>query len=133
MPCNSDHMKPQTHERESKLAAELIVYAGSKLHRDVPEWIAIAADHIYGAESKINSLTVMLCELCTRMTEDEKGEIIYNGRDKDARKLANWWEAHQEADRDREVDEAEELRIKKVKKKALAKLDDDEIEALGLD
>ena len=141
MGCNSDHLEPRTHERESKLAAELIVYIDSIMgfpnadfpNREAAEWIYEAADYVYGAESKINELTVMLCHRCRTMTEDEQNEIIYNGRDKNARKLADWWDKHQAADKKRIDAETKAEKNAKLKKEALSKLNDAEKEALDLD
>ena len=133
MGCRSDYMEPRAAERESKLVAELIVYVYTHLKLDVPEWISTAAEDMYGAESELNSLTILLCSLCKGMGEGQQNEIIYNARNKTARELASWWEAHQEADRRHEAEDAEEKRKAKLKASALAKLDDDEIESLDLD
>lgn len=133
MGCRSDYMEPRAAETESKLVAELVVHVYTHLKLRVPEWIDTASKHIYGAESELNTLTILLCSLCKKLDDDQQSKIIYNARNKTARKLASWWEAHQEADRRHEAEDAEEKRKAKLKKSALAKLDDDEIEALDLD
>lgn len=131
MPCNSDHLNPNEWERESKEAAQHLVYAMAALGTEIPGWIAKAAGDYYGCPERINELTVMLCNLCKRL-EAEDSLILWNGRDWQARSLANWWEAHKQADAAREEREREAEERRRLKKQALSKLTEEEIEALRL-
>jgi hypothetical protein len=40
------------------------------------------------------------------MTPEQENRIVYNGRDPMSRRLADWWERHEEIDRQRLVAEA---------------------------
>lgn len=51
---------------------------------------------------------------------------------KQARKLADWWDEHQEADRKRIETEKKEVHMKQVRKDTMANLTDEQIEALGI-
>ncbi len=50
--------------------------------------------------------TAELCELLHGLSEEDMARIVYDGRRKESRDLANWWEQHQEVDRQREAMEA---------------------------
>lgn len=49
-----------------------------------------------------------------------------------ARQLADWWENHQEFDRVRTAEEKRKAKLESLKENILAKLTDEEKEALGL-
>lgn len=98
-------MEPSRHEKESRLAAQLLIYALPLAGGGVPQWVIPVAQDLYGDPHRLNELTVMLCSLCRGLSEDDKNRIIYDGRNSDARKLADWWDEHQEADRIREQKE----------------------------
>jgi len=115
-------MEPRAREIESRLVCELLV----AFHPRPTDWMLAAADHIYGNESKLDTATAMLCRLCEELDD----EVIYNGRDSMARKLADWWDNHQEADKDRRAEEARLKRVKELQASAMAKLTKEEIEAL---
>lgn len=106
MPCNSDYLNPNLSEQESKRAAQNIVYVHECLAISCPDWIKKAANATYGNSEKLNDLVVILCEICTNLTREQKEAIMYNGRSKKARQLADWWEEHQEADRKRLMKES---------------------------
>lgn len=99
MPCRSDYMDPTESEKNSKRTCELIAYANNSLHKHTPDWILEAANNQYGNEYRLEEAVQILCAICTNMNETQKNSIIYNGRDKTARNLADWWEEHLEADR----------------------------------
>lgn len=101
MPCDSGYLAPRGDEIASKETAQNLVYVLKALHREIPEWIRSASEHLYGAPRQLNELVVLLCELCTNMTHQEQNRIIYDGKNKQARQLADWWDEHLEADRKR--------------------------------
>lgn len=137
MPCNSSHMEPTKHEKESIKVAKLIIWVYGHLNRNVPEWISRASNDCYGDVKRVHDLTALLCTACGELDEN----ILYNGRDRAARRLATWRDDHQEADRIKEekkqMDEAKAVakRVKiaikaELRKQALAKLTPEEREAL---
>ncbi len=108
MPCDNSYMDPTTAERDSQKICRSLVYVLERLHREVPEWTRKGAGHFYGCVPKLNEAVVLLCALCAQMSQEETEAIIYDGRDQQARRLADWWDKHQEADRKREAKEEEE-------------------------
>jgi hypothetical protein len=74
----------------------------------------------------------VLCALMQTLTKKQEDKIVYDGRNKNARNLANWWELHQEADKQREAGEKAEKQRQVVKDAALTKLTADERQAFGL-
>lgn len=105
MPCKSDHMEPTRQESESRRVAKLIIYSMTALGLIIPHWVEKIADHYYGDRSRVHELTRMLCSLCKQLNPEEQERIIYDGHNENARRLATWWEHHQEVDRKREEDE----------------------------
>ena len=110
MPCNSDHMEPSTHEKESKRVALCLGYALTMLGRPSSDRLDAAADSCYGDVKFLNYMTHSLCELCKEMSPHQQRDIIYNGRDPASRRLADWWDEHQDADTARIAKEQESIR-----------------------
>ena len=135
MPCDSSHMEPTGKERQSKQAAELIVYVANMLcctgkQTVIPSWIRDAAESIYGSSHKVDNLFQILCEMCSKMSTKEQGQIMYDGRNPMARCLADWWDRHQAADVKREDAAKKEREHEELRQSALAKLTDKEKAAL---
>ena len=109
MPCRSDHMEPRGREIESKDVANHLVYLLTELKRPVSQAIKDAAESYYGNSEKCDEFTALLCGT---IQEDgkihEMHAIVYNGRKKKARSLADWWDCHQEHDAKREAEEAKQ-------------------------
>jgi hypothetical protein len=59
-------------------------------------------------------------------------EIIYNGKDRDARRLADWWDDHQAADLAKAESEADAVRREELRRQARELLSDEQAEAIGL-
>jgi hypothetical protein len=97
-------MEPNAVEQESQLAAQLLFWLAGKVPLTfiLPSWTEDAAKSIYGNREQLDCLTQLLCQGC----EETPDEVIYNGRDATARKLADWWDAHKEADAAKEDHEA---------------------------
>lgn len=98
MPCNSDYMDPTNKEKELQETAKLLVYALKKKRRKVPKWVSDAAKDIYCLEDKV---VPELCSLIRSFHKEDMDRIVYNGRDKTSRRLADWWEEHEKADKKR--------------------------------
>ena len=132
MPCQSDYLQPSGQELESIRVTKLIKYLYENLGKGLPVWIKKASKEYYGNVNRLDEATKMLCECCRSLTEKEAEKYIYDAHVKSARDLASWWERHQEWDarRTREEDETRKKII--AKERALKKLTNEEIEALGL-
>lgn len=68
--------------------------------------------------------TRTLCKLLKKASQKELTKLFKDARIKEARELAEWWEKHQELDKERELSDR--------KKNILSKLTAEEIEILGL-
>lgn len=132
MPCNSDHMEPRADEKASREVAGHLVYVLGKLGEPIPAATKQASEYIYGDTVNLNLFTNQLCRLIRNMSEVQVEDIIYNARSKEARSLADWWEAHQEHDRQREELERVSAERNALKRQALAKLTQEEMDALGI-
>lgn len=102
MPCDASYMEPDERERESKEAAELIVYVTNRLCAIPPQWVTAAAKDYYGRAPgyKDTDTITYLCELLSTLTDDLRDNIVYgNPKDKTCRRLADWWERHQDYDK----------------------------------
>lgn len=126
MPCRSDYMEPTHKERLLQETAVLYAYALNELGEEVPDTVHQAATDQYCRVDFVPEL----CRLIRNMTEDECDRIVYNPRSKISRKLADWWEKHEEADRKRTAKESEELLKQEFYERVIAKLNDDEIDVL---
>lgn len=110
MPCNCDYMEPSKAEKDSKETANLLVFVLTSLNEEVPAWVKDVVDSTYGNPSKLNDLVVLLCEKLTSIDNTDVGNaIIYDGRNKTSRRLADWWERHVEADKKRIAREKEKV------------------------
>lgn len=107
MPCNSDYMHPTQTEKNSRKVAEHLIFVYEQL--DFPERpdLVEVANHIYGSKTRLDEMVAELCGIIRDMTPDQLDRIVYNGRDPQSRKLADWWEEHERADREREQAERE--------------------------
>ena len=76
--------------------------------KDIPKEYKEAAESYYPNTKLLNEMVVDLCSTIRQMTDEQRDKIIYDGRNSDARKLADWWDEHKKAD---------EARIKKQKQK----------------
>lgn len=128
MPCNCDHMEPNKHEIESKKACQCARYLLRTMNLDVPDWVEEGAEDYYGIPFKMEEVTILLCKLCSEIDDS----IIYNGRDKEARMTADWWDEHQKADRERIAKEEHERKQNTLRASAAKKLTDEEKDALGI-
>ena len=104
MPCNSDHMLPNSIEKNSRLLASFIRHCTEHgvVSAESPEWglsreIIDAEENYYGNTDLNDRMAIWLCDA---LQDVDKG-WIYDGRLRIRRRLADWWEEHQEADRKR--------------------------------
>src|SRR5271166_870693 len=128
MPCNSDYLEPTERERQLQLVAILYRYALKKMNLKVPINVATAATDIYCTFDFVPDL----CNLIGKMDATERRNIVYNPYNIMAQQLADWWEEHQRADKEREKEEQAEHNRKRVAAAALKKLTRAERKALEL-
>ena len=133
MPCNSDYLRPSDAEQRQKAAAELYVWACGKIGIQAPAWALEAAADVYGqSDSSPNAdPTVNLCSLLTSLLPGALDSLVHGHlRSKMGRRMADWWEEHLDADRERLAEEAEDRRREELRASAKAKLTDEEWRAL---
>lgn len=130
MPCNSDYMEPTQAEINSKITAQNLIYVYRCLGNKVPGKYIEAAKHFYGDVSNLNNMVVELCAIIRGLTSTQLNEIVYDGRKKESRQLADWWEEHDAADRKREIEEYNKEREKELYEQAKAKLTGEEYYAI---
>lgn len=130
MGCRSDYMEANAQEVNSKETAQHLVYVLTKLKKKVPEDITKAANDYYGNPGMLNEMVVQLCELLTNLDDKTRDVIVYDGKDKQSRQLADWWDEHQAADKQRIAQEKLEKERKALIKQAKSKLTAKEIAAL---
>lgn len=105
MPCDSSYMNPTDIEKNRKQVATLILFVNKKLKKKTSDRIVRASKHCYGEGVDLDKDTAKLCEKIREMTDQELDFIVYNGRDKTSRQLADWWETHKAADEKRRAKE----------------------------
>lgn len=133
MPCDSSHLEPRWEEEQSRRACMCYEHLLHELKEPIPDWVSKGADDIYGSKDfHLDTITRLLCERIRLLSEEQMNRIIYNARHPLARKLADWWEEHLEADRRKAEDKRRMAEKEALKKSGLTKLTMDERRALGL-
>ena len=102
MPCNSEYMNPNAKEKALQETAKLLVFVLGELNEAVPQHVRAAAENPYCSVDFVP----MLCDRIRGMTCEQMTAIVYDGRNRMSRQLADWWEAHDQADRVRTAEEA---------------------------
>lgn len=140
-PCNCDYLEASSFEKECQRMAKLIIYVESFYKGVTPKWIKECAKNEYGApngqQDGDERLGPYLCKLLTNLKNGKNrqgfyNQIVYNAKNKQSRDLADWWEEHQEKDKERTRFERSEKLKRETIKKALGKLTKEEKEILGL-
>lgn len=131
MPCDSEYLNANESEIEHQHAANLLIYIASFSKGVVAPWIVGESKNQYANDKR---LIPLLCAELTKLKARPGAfdRIVYNAKDKTSRDLADWWERHKEADREREKREKEKRANKKLAEKALSKLSDKEKKVLGI-
>lgn len=143
MGCRSDYMDQTPYEKAVTDTAELLLFVKKSLKLKITEEEKEIAKDYYPSKANGDSVTVTLCKILSELPEELLNNVVYDAKNKTSRKLADWWESHLEADKERiakekkELEEnnsklAKEVLDKKVKKAALAKLTPDERRVLGV-
>jgi hypothetical protein len=121
-------MEPREAEKESRKVAQLLVWLAEKTDAfEVEPWVPHVASEVYGNEKELHTLTADLCYWCDKTDPD----IIYNGHDRMARKLADWYDTHLEGEERRAQEDEKEDRLNAIAQEAYEKLTEEEREALA--
>jgi hypothetical protein len=130
MPCNSDYMEPNYKEKALQQTAQLLIYVlNHKLVNTKPgPALESATKDIYCRQDYVEKL----CNVLSNFSDYELDQIVYDGRNATARKLADWWYKHKYADELRIEKEKVAKIIDEIKKIALSKLTSEEKKMLGL-
>lgn len=111
MPCDSSHMNPTHVERNSATVIRHLREVGLTDRRE----------NAYGDVRRLSEDTAALCDWCK--THDVTAQSL---------ELQIWWRDHQRADREKEYAEVLRAEGERIRRRAIAKLTDDECKALGL-
>lgn len=135
MGCRSDYLEQTGKERGLQRASHLLNYTiGELARRGSDHQVPATALSEQGAKYYAEDVGQVeaLCALLKSMSSEDVDAIVYNARSEMSRELATWWETHQAADRAREAKEQADIRNAALRQQALAKLTDEEREALGV-
>lgn len=132
MPCDSSYQNPTLEELNKIETSKLIIYVDEQLKLKTPKAIKDAAADVYGDGIDLDKITRMLCKKLSTLNDKQLKKIVYNAKDKTSRKLADWWEEHQAADKKRLKKELKDAKDKQARDKAIAKLTPRERDLLGL-
>jgi len=108
-------MEANARETESRVVAKHLIYILPIMGKELPKGVKKASTEYYGNTQKLDEWTALLCATCKELEADERlaDEYLWDGRNKHARDLADWWERHKEFDRQREAEEnKEDLKLK---------------------
>lgn len=91
------------NETATRNVAKHIVYLYTELGHTarIPDYVKDAADNAWDHLSKLDEMTAFLCETIENESVHDVHAIMYNGRKKKSRALADWWESHKELDKKR--------------------------------
>lgn len=102
MPC----YEPQPTERtlQAQRTAKAIVLLFTKMGLTAPTWVlqVYLADARSDLSGAANQLTEFLCTTIRGLHKSELDRHVYDGRDKDSRFIADWWQEHEAFDNQRE-------------------------------
>ena len=131
MPCNSDYMEQKDYEKKIQQTAQLLIWVRKKLNMPADR-AAEDADTLYPSQTQGDYVVSELCKILSNLNDNILNEIVYNGKNKTSRKLADWWDEHLDADKARIMDEIKKISDKKDRDAALSKLSKHERELLGI-
>jgi 2-succinyl-5-enolpyruvyl-6-hydroxy-3-cyclohexene-1-carboxylate synthase len=122
-------MEPTGKERRLQETAQLLIYVrmNTKTGVKVDGKLQRAANDIYCSKDYVPEL----CDTLRSLSSEDFDRVVYNGREPMSRKLADWWEEHDEADRMRIAEEEQERVDTQLAQQALNKLSAEEKTALS--
>ena len=133
MPCNCDHMAPCEWESAGTESAGFAAYALKKLKRPVDARLTKISVDIYPTKEDADYAVSTLCSLMQGLSKRDLNKVAYDAKCKTSRRLADWWERHQEDDKERLAEVLRKRMTKAARASALKKLTAYERELLGLE
>lgn len=96
MPC-SDPTPTRREERAAKVLKIIVDFKSLGEDIEYPKGFNgdVSGYLIFGIDRYLDEATAILCSFCKMKGDD----FIYNGRFKERRRLANWWDEHKEIDK----------------------------------
>lgn len=126
MPCQSDYMEANGLEIKLSRVYCLIEELENGKSIDKSHWKGYHP-RAYGKATKL-ILDDLVNDLCLELTDMGDEGIKYYSLE-----LQMWWRDHQLSDKQREKTEKLQVKIEKIRKKAISKLTEEEILALNLE
>ena len=122
MPCQGpSDAECRSADHYAQVAENLIYFFNKlKLWNTVPEGFkdgvtAVAASDGWTHQGPtLDEITAALCTAIQAVSPSEAHDVIYDGKSREARRLADWWEDHQELDAAREAEEEHEKERQRV-------------------
>ena len=133
MRCRSDYMEPTGYEEQIQETIKNLVYLYSVIEK--PRTAALIKDskEIYFDKSEGEKWVAKLCSELRKLDEETFDRVVYNAKVAQSRRLADWWEEHEAADKARIAAELAKKAKEESKKTALSKLTEEERSALGFE
>jgi len=105
---NSEHTELTEDERHSRVVAKFISYVldsgefeGFYTSEMVQPYLE-AAESPHGNPELFESMVQFLGNALRSMSREQESRVLYNGRSRMARRLADWWDEHQGCTEDEE-------------------------------
>ena len=126
MPCNSDYMEPVHREREFSRVLCLLeeIDTGKPVDTNSNSWKGFhprAYNQSFGKDV-LDGSVAFLCDILSRTRDVSKYSL----------EMQTWWRDHKAADAARLAQERADATRESIRRKALAKLTEEEREVLGL-
>jgi hypothetical protein len=125
-------MGPTNYELEIAETVKNLIYARKELGMEINKELKAAASTIYFTKEEGDKWVAELCGILSGLSKAKENKLVYNAKSADSRKLADWWEEHQAADKKRIADEKKKTKEDQERKTALSKLTPKERKLLGL-
>lgn len=132
MPCRNDYTEQSGQQLESIRVCTNLCYLFRMIGKRPPDWVIATTNNYYGNVARLDEATKILCSTIRSLTDEELEKYVYDGHSAEARKLAGWWDRHQEWDARRIKEEEEERKRQETRAAAIKKLSTEELLALGL-
>ena len=133
MPCSCEGQSSPVRCKTGEVC-EHLEYLYASTNQKCPKWVSDSAVNHYSPCScvPLNKVTTMLYDLIRSLTDNQMEAFVYNGRKKQARMVAGWWEDYQEQVKRREKARDRKQKRKDLRERALRKLTVEEMEVLCL-
>lgn len=132
MPCNSDYQNPSTYDVDISQTVKNLIFVLNELGIQTNNELAAAYRQCFFSKEEGDKWTAELCSRLSSLSKKDKNRIIYNAKSAKSRRLADWYEEHQEADKKREAKEMQDLKDSIDRATALNKLTKREKTLLGI-